>query len=65
MDVQATRPGRVTSSFCASNECIELEPLDDGTIAFHCGGVTLTATKSEFDAWLRGAKGGEFDHLTA
>lgn len=47
--------------------CVELKPLDDGGVAFRNSrdpeGPQLHFTASEFDAFIAGAKDGNFDHL--
>jgi hypothetical protein len=59
----------IKSSFSGHNgDCVEFAALDDGQIALRNSnrpqdGVILF-TRAEIDAWLKGAKHGEFDHLT-
>jgi hypothetical protein len=57
------------SSFSADQgACVELAPLPDGRVAVrnsnHPGAGTIYFTRREVDAWLRGARAGEFDDLT-
>jgi hypothetical protein len=50
-----------------NGSCVELAPLDDGRVAMrnsrHPDGVVLVHTAAEFEAFLIGAKDGEFDYL--
>ncbi|MGI5353059.1 DUF397 domain-containing protein [Streptomyces sp. CA-250714] len=52
-----------------AGECIEVAGLPDGDVAMrnsrHPEGPALVFTKAELLAFLEGAKGSEFDHLTA
>ncbi|WP_033256968.1 DUF397 domain-containing protein [Kitasatospora phosalacinea] len=52
-----------------TGSCVELRPLDDGTVAMRNSrfpeGPALVFTRPEIDALLDGAKKGEFDHLAA
>jgi hypothetical protein len=57
------------SSFSADQgACVELAPLPDGGVAVrnsnHPDAGTVVFTRPEVDAWLKGAKAGEFDDLT-
>jgi len=49
------------------SNCVEMRLHDDAVevrdTKAHGTGPTLGFTKSEFSAWLHGAKNGEFDHL--
>lgn len=49
--------------------CVEAAPLDDGRIAVrnsnHPEAGVVFFTRAEMDAWIRGAKAGEFDDLGA
>jgi hypothetical protein len=50
-----------------SGSCVELAPLADGQIALrnsrHPSGPALIYTRSEIEAFLAGARAGEFDDL--
>jgi hypothetical protein len=57
------------SSFSADQgACVELAPLPDGRVAVrnsnHPEAGTVLFTRREMDAWVKGAKAGEFDELT-
>jgi hypothetical protein len=57
------------SSFSADQgACVELAPLPDGGVAVrnsnHPDAGTVFFTRPEVDAWVKGAKAGEFDDLT-
>jgi uncharacterized protein DUF397 len=57
------------ASFSADQgACVELAPLPDGRVAVrnsnHPDAGTVLFTRREMDAWVRGAKAGEFDDLT-
>ena len=57
------------SSFSDNNgTCVELAALADGRVAVrnsnHPEAGVLVFTRAEIDAWVRGAKAGEFDDLT-
>jgi hypothetical protein len=47
---------------------VELAPLPDGRVAVRNSNAraagTVFFTRREMDAWLKGAKAGEFDDLT-
>ncbi|MFI8434362.1 DUF397 domain-containing protein [Streptomyces sp. NPDC079020] len=47
--------------------CVEVAPLNDGRIAVrnsnHPEAGVVFFTRAEMDAWIRGAKAGEFDDL--
>lgn len=62
-----TRWRKSTHSGAIGN-CVELAPLDDGTVAMrnsrHPSGPTLVYTRAEMAAFVAGAKEGEFDDLT-
>lgn len=49
--------------------CVELADLPGGAVAVRNsrfpGGPALIYTRAEIDAFIRGAKDGEFDHLLA
>lgn len=51
-----------------SGSCVEVGPLPDGQVALrhsrHPGGPALIYTRGEIEAFLAGAKAGEFDDLT-
>ncbi|MFJ9079440.1 DUF397 domain-containing protein [Streptomyces sp. NPDC102278] len=53
----------------ANGQCIELAPLEEGLIALRNSrdpeGPALLFTTEELDAFLDGAKKGEFDRLAA
>lgn len=52
-----------------SGNCVELSALPSGEIAMrnsrHPDGPVLVYTRAEIEAFLGGAKDGEFDHLVA
>lgn len=52
-----------------SGNCVELRELPSGEIAMrnsrHPDGPVLVYTRAEIEAFLGGAKDGEFDHLVA
>ncbi|MEO3784946.1 DUF397 domain-containing protein [Actinocorallia sp. B10E7] len=52
-----------------SGNCVELSALPSGEIAMrnsrHPDGPVLIYTRAEIEAFLGGAKDGEFDHLVA
>ena len=52
-----------------SGNCVELSELPSGEIAMrnsrHPDGPVLVYTRAEIEAFLGGAKDGEFDHLVA
>ena len=54
-----------TSSFSQSAECVETAFLPDGSVALRHSrnpdGSVLIYTRREWEAFLKGAKGGEFD----
>ena len=57
------------SSFSADQgACVELAPLPDGRVAVrnsnHPDAGTVVFTRREVDAWVKGARAGEFDDLT-
>jgi hypothetical protein len=57
------------ASFSADQgACVELAPLPDGRVAVrnsnHPDAGTVLFTRREMDAWVQGAKAGEFDDLT-
>ncbi|MEF9908343.1 DUF397 domain-containing protein [Streptomyces sp. P9-A2] len=51
----------------AEGNCVEVAPLDDGSVAMRNSrdpdGPALVYTSAELAAFLAGAKDGEFDHL--
>ncbi|WP_257001947.1 DUF397 domain-containing protein [Streptomyces sp. WZ.A104] len=53
----------------ANGQCIELAPIEKGVVALRNSrdphGPALLFTAAEVDAFLDGARKGEFDHLTA
>ena len=58
---------KATASGGNGSDCVEMRQ-HDGAVEVrdtkdHGHGPTLGFTKSEFAAWLDGAKRGEFDHL--
>jgi Domain of unknown function (DUF397) len=60
----------VKSSLSFSNgNCVEMAGLPNGGVAVRNsrdpGGPVLEFTQGEWDAFLHGAKDGEFDHFTA
>lgn len=52
-----------------SGNCVELAALPDGGVAVrnsrHPDGPALVYTRDEIEAFLLGAKDGEFDHLAS
>ncbi|HEY4008104.1 MAG TPA: DUF397 domain-containing protein [Pseudonocardia sp.] len=57
-----------TSSYSQDKgACVEMAAFPDGTIGVRDSkdpvGGTLTFTRAEMDAWLKGCKAGEFDDL--
>ena len=54
-----------TSSFSQSGECVEAAFLPDGSVALRHSnqpdGSVLVYTRREWEAFLKGAKDGEFD----
>ncbi len=58
-----------TSSFSNNNgNCVEVAPLPDGRVAVrnsnHPEDGVVLFTRAEMQAWISGAKAGEFDDLT-
>jgi hypothetical protein len=58
---------RISSFSGDQGTCVELAPLADGRVAVRnsndrAAGVVFF-TRAEMDAWIRGAKAGEFDDL--
>lgn len=55
------------STYSGDASCVELAALADGSVAVrdskHPGGGALRFTPTEIDAFVRGVKAGEFDHL--
>ncbi|MEV4731887.1 DUF397 domain-containing protein [Saccharopolyspora sp. NPDC049426] len=45
----------------ASNGVARIESADDGGVRLHAPGVTLSYTRSEWDAFIAGAADGQFD----
>ena len=60
---------RKSSASNPSGDCIEVAALDSGAIAVRNSrdpqGPALVYTRAEIDAFIKGAKDGEFDDLTA
>ena len=61
-------PRWIKSSFSFANgDCVEVAVLPDGLIGVRdskdTAGPVLRFTTSEWEAFLGGARGGEFDHL--
>jgi len=56
------------STYSGDAGCVEVAPLGDGQIAMRDSknpdAATLLFTRREIDAWVKGAKAGEFDDLT-
>ncbi|MGW2658353.1 DUF397 domain-containing protein [Streptomyces sp. NPDC001478] len=52
----------------ANGQCVELAPTEEGTVALRDSkdpnGPALFFTEAEIEAFLDGARKGEFDHLT-
>jgi Domain of unknown function (DUF397) len=59
---------RISSFSADQGACVQLAPLPDGRVAVrnsnHPEAGTVFFTRREMDAWVRGAKAGEFDDLT-
>lgn len=48
----------------SASACIEVGTVQDmGDVAFRIGGVTLVATREEWEVFLNGAKEGRFDDI--
>jgi hypothetical protein len=60
---------RKSSASNPSGDCIEVAALDSGAVAVRNSrdpeGPALVYTRAEIDAFIKGAKDGEFDDLTA
>lgn len=58
----------VVSTKCDFYTCVNVSFLEDGQVAVNDtknpDGPTLVFTKEEWDAFIEGAKNGEFDYLT-
>ena len=58
---------RISSFSADQGACVELAPLPDGRVAVRNSNDraagTVFFTRREMDAWLKGAKAGEFDDL--
>ncbi|MEV4872828.1 DUF397 domain-containing protein [Streptomyces syringium] len=58
-----------SSESVGQGNCVELAKLPGGEVALrnsrYPDGMALVYTREEMDAFLKGAKGSEFDHLTA
>ena len=61
-------PWRISSFSGDQGSCVQLAPTPDGRIAVrnsnHPDAGTVFFTRREMDAWLKGARAGEFDDLT-
>jgi hypothetical protein len=59
---------RISSFSADQGACVQLAPLPDGRVAVrnsnHPEAGTVFFTRREMDAWVKGAKAGEFDDLT-
>jgi hypothetical protein len=61
----------IKSSFSGptGGNCVEVAFLTDGQVALrnsrHADGPALVFTRAEWDAFLRGARGGDFDQAAA
>jgi len=59
---------RISSFSGDQGSCVELASAPDGRVAVrnsnHRDAGTVLFTRREMDAWVRGAKAGEFDDLT-
>ena len=69
MDTTSTSPTWIKSSLSFSNgQCVEVAG-DGATVLVrdskNPGGPRLRFTRAEWQAFLAGARGGEFDHLSA
>lgn len=56
------------STYSNQNDCVELAPTVDGVAvrdSKNPSAGTLLFTRAEMDAFLKGAKDGEFDHLVS
>jgi Domain of unknown function (DUF397) len=55
-----------TSSFCNYGSCVEVGAEPDGSVLVRdskdAGRQTLTFTRDEWVAFVKGVKAGEFDH---
>jgi Domain of unknown function (DUF397) len=55
------------STYSGDTSCVEFSPVADGTVALRDSknpdADALVFTRNEIDAFLRGAKAGEFDDL--
>ena len=55
------------STYSGDSSCVEFAPVADGTVALrdskNPGADALVFTRAEIDAFLQGAKAGEFDDL--
>jgi hypothetical protein len=53
------------SSFCNFGDCVEVGTLRGGAVSVRdtkdAAGTTLTFTRDEWDAFVKGVKNGEFD----
>jgi hypothetical protein len=63
----ATAPWRKSSFSGDQGSCVETAPPPDGRIAVrnsnHPHNGVVFFTRAEMDAWIKGCKVGEFDHL--
>jgi hypothetical protein len=59
---------RISSFSGDQGSCVELASTPDGRVAVrnsnHRDAGTVLFTRREMDAWIKGAKAGEFDDLT-
>ncbi len=66
-DIPAAEWFKSELSGSQSGNCVELAKLLDGQVAMRNSrdpeGPALIYTRSEIEAFVRGAKNGEFDHL--
>jgi hypothetical protein len=67
MQHHLTRAAWRKSSFSGDTSCVEFAPVPDGTVALRDSknpeADALVFTRDEIDAFLLGAKAGEFDDL--
>ncbi len=64
----ATARWRISSFSGNNGSCVEVAPLPDGRVAVrnsnHPEDGVVLFTRAEMQAWIAGAKAGEFDDLT-
>jgi hypothetical protein len=64
-DIQIDAAAFVTSSFCSSGGCVGIAKFDDGSVSVKdtkdVASQILTFTSTEWSAFVKGVKNGEFD----